>query len=67
MNGATKDQLRNWAAVAGRQMTLTLRGQGRTVIFRHQDGAGVEAKPVVHYSDVLDGDWFLVTLRLMEI
>ncbi|MFJ1255971.1 hypothetical protein [Cupriavidus sp. CuC1] len=67
MNGATKDQLRNWAAVAGQQMTLTLRGQARTVIFRHQDGPGVEARPVVHYSDVVDGDWFLVTLRLMEI
>ncbi|MGH7461642.1 MAG: hypothetical protein ACREMA_11540, partial [Longimicrobiales bacterium] len=61
------DQLRNWAAVAGQQMTLTLRGQEHTVIFRHHDGAGLEAHPVVHYSDVIGADFYLATLRLMEI
>ncbi|QRQ86248.1 hypothetical protein [Cupriavidus oxalaticus] len=60
------DQLRNWAAVAGQQMTLTLCGQERTVIWRHQDG-GFEANPVVHYDDVVDTDNYLATLRLMEI
>ncbi|MBF6987257.1 hypothetical protein [Cupriavidus sp. IK-TO18] len=61
------DQLRNWAAVAGQQMTLTLRGQERTVIWRHHDGGGFEAHPVVHYDDVVDTDNYLATLRLMEI
>ncbi|CAG2126919.1 hypothetical protein LMG31506_00238 [Cupriavidus yeoncheonensis] len=67
MTRAVIDQLRNWAAVAGQQMVLTLRGQDRTVIFRHHDGAGIEAHPVVHYSDVVDGDFYLATVRLMEI
>ena len=67
MSRASVDQLRNWAAVAGQQMTLTLRGQDRTVIFRHHDGAGIEARPVVHYDDVVDTDNYLVTVRLMEI
>lgn len=67
MPRATVDQLRNWAAVAGQEMTLTLRGTSRTVVFRHQDGAGVEAVPVVHYSDVQTGDYYRVTIRLMEI
>lgn len=61
------DQLRNWAAVAGQQLTLTLRGVARTVIFRHQDGAGLEARPWIHYSDVDDEDYYLCVLRLMEI
>ena len=60
-------QLRNWAAVPGQELTLTLRGIARTVIFRHQDGAAVEATPWVHYSDVQTGDLYRVTLRLMEI
>lgn len=60
-------QLRNWAAVPGRTLVLTLRGVTHTVIFRHHDGAGVEATPVVHFSDVDAGDFYKVVLRLMEI
>lgn len=59
-------QLRNWAAVPGKTLTLTLRGVARTVIFRHQDG-GFEAVPIVHYRDVVDNDWYRCTVRLMEI
>jgi hypothetical protein len=58
--------LRAWVAVAGREMTLTLRGVARTVIFRHQDGA-IEATPVIHYSDVQADDWYRTTLRFTEI
>lgn len=61
------EQLRNWATAPGQTLTLTLRGTARTVMFRHQDGVAVEAAPVVQYRDWLDTDWFLVTLRLMEI
>lgn len=60
-------QLRNWAASPGQILTLTLRGQTRDVIFRHHDGPGVEATPVVHFSDVADTDFYRVTLRLMEL
>ena len=60
--------LRNWAAVPGKTMTLTLRGVAREVIFRHQDG-GFEARPVIQYRDghELPGDFYLCTIRLMEI
>lgn len=67
MTRATLDTLRSWASVAGREMTLTLRGVSRAVIFRHHDGSAIEASPIVHYSDVLDTDFYSVTLRFMEI
>jgi hypothetical protein len=66
MTTAEVDQLKAWAAIAGQEMQLTLRGTARAVIFRHQD-TPLEAVPVVHFSDVIAGDWYRVTLRFMEI
>ena len=66
MTSAVVQQLRNWAAVPGQQLILTLRGMSHTVLFRHQDG-GFEAKPVIHYRDRVPGDWYLCVIRLMEI
>lgn len=60
-------QLRNWAATPEQQMTLTIRGVAYFVIFRHHNGPALEAEPVVHYSDVQGTDFYLVTLRFMEI
>lgn len=65
MTSAQVAQLRNWAAVPGQELTLTLRDVERTVIFRHQDG-GFEARPVVHFRDRLPGDFYLCVIRLME-
>lgn len=61
------EQLRNWAAVAGLTLALTLRGTTRDVVFRHHDGAGLEAQPVVHFADPENTDFYRVTLRFMEI
>lgn len=58
--------LRNWAAVPGQQLTLTLRGIAHTVLFRHQDG-GLDARPVIHYNEAYTTDFYLCTVRLMEI
>lgn len=58
--------LRNFAAVPALQMKLTLRGVERTVVFRHQDG-GFEAAPVVFYRDNDGSDFYLCTLRLLEL
>jgi len=66
MSRATFDILRNWAAVAGRQMTLTLRGETYNVIFRHTERA-IESRPFVHYSDVQSTDYYLTTLRFTVI
>ncbi len=60
------DALRNWAAVPGKEMVLTLGGQTYDVIFRHQDG-GFEARKWIHYDDVLPEDIYLIVVRLMEI
>ncbi len=63
---ATLDVLRNWGAVPGKTLTLTMRGQSRSVIFRHSDGA-IDAAPVVHFSDVDAEDWYRVVLRFLEV
>ena len=60
------EQLRNWAAVPGKQMTLTLRGIAHVVLFRHEDG-GLEATPVKHQNDVASTDYYRCVLRLLEI
>ena len=66
MSRAVVEDLRNWAAVPGQELTLTLRGQGYAVIFRHQDG-GLTARPVAHFNDADGADWYLCTIRLQEI
>lgn len=67
MTRAVIQQLRNWAAVPGKQLQLTMHGSIRTVAFRHQDGPGLEAQPVVHFSEMDNTDFYRATLRLMEI
>lgn len=67
MPKATVDQLRNWAAAAGKTMTLTLGGTARTVMFRHEEGAAIEATPVIYYSDAASDDYFRVVLRFLEV
>ena len=64
---AELEQLQAWAAVPGLELELTLRGQVRTVLFRHHDGGALEAKPLIHYEDVQAADNYLATVRLMEI
>jgi hypothetical protein len=66
MSRSMLDTLRSWAAVAGREMTLTLRGQAYTVVFRHSETA-IEADPIFHFSDTDASDWFRVTLRFLEV
>jgi hypothetical protein len=61
------DQLQAWGAIAGAQFTLTLRGVARQVKFRHQEKPAVDAKPVVPFSDPLPSDYYLATLKFMEV
>ena len=67
MHVSVIEQLRNFAAVPLKPFQLTINGVTRSVIFRHHDGLGVEAKPLIHYNDRKDEDWFFCTVRLMEI
>ena len=56
------------AALPGETMTLTLNdARTFTVAFRHGDGLPVEARPIVPYNTPAAGDWYALTLRLMEV
>lgn len=59
-------QLNTWANNAGQQMTLVIRGQTYTVVFRHQDQA-IEASMVLYHAAPTSGDYYRCTIRLMEV
>lgn len=68
MARSTLDQLSSWAGVPELQLVLTLRGESREVQFRHDDETpAVSARPVLHFNDVVASDWYLVTVRFMEV
>lgn len=61
------DQLYAWASVAGKTLTLTLAdARVFSVMFRHHDGA-LQAEPVMFSVPAQSGDFFIVTLRLMQV
>jgi hypothetical protein len=67
MSRTTLEQLREWGAIPGQQMTLSMGGVVRTVIFRHDDSnPAVEATPVVFFSTPAPDDKFRITLRFTE-
>ncbi len=59
-------QLHAWASVAGQQLTLTLRGVARTVMFDHA-AAPVEAQMVMFYGDPVPEDRYTITLKILEL
>lgn len=61
------ETLRAWSAMAGAEMTLTIRGLARQVVFRHQDAPAVEAFPILFKADYQPGDWWRVNLKFMEV
>ena len=61
------ETLNAWGKVPGAEMVLTLRGVARPVMFRHQEPPAIDAKPVVHYNDAIPTDFYLVTLKFMEV
>lgn len=70
MTRATLEKLQEWEADPALTLELVLRGKTYNVVFRRHDGEPIEARPVEFVSNPLPGelgDWFLVTIRLMEI
>lgn len=65
MPRATLDQLLAWAN-SGVALTLTIRGVSRAVQFRYNEIA-IDSRPVIHFDDTDPGDYYLATVRLMEI
>jgi hypothetical protein len=64
---ADLDQLRTWADIPGQELTLTLRGVGHTVLFRHQAGALDAVEQILFVEDPAAGTYYRLTLRFMEI
>lgn len=59
--------LRNWAAVPGKVLNLSLNGQTFEVIFRHHEPPAFDATHVKFQREAESSDWFTVALRLMTI
>ena len=61
-------RLQDLAAEANAFYTLSYDGTEYTVRFRPEDGAPIEATPVIPRPNQADGDWYCnVRIRLMEI
>ena len=62
--------LKDWSALQGEQFTLIFEYPHDTrqfnVIFNHADGA-INAKPVMGFPTVSDGDYYEVTLKFLEV
>lgn len=61
--------LQSWRAQPGLQMTLAFRGEApRTVVFDHKR-TSLEAPlvPANEYSDPINTDWCIPTIRLLEV
>lgn len=58
--------LEEWKNVAGRLMTLVIRGETFAVAF-NQGSAPIEFEPLVAYSDPDDTDVYSLTLRFIEV
>ncbi len=59
--------LQAMAAVAGKEMVLTLEDQTFDVMFRRSDGPPVESESLTLISPPADDDPYTLILRLMEI
>ena len=68
VSGAGVAQLHAWSQAPGQELSLTLRGVSRAVIFRHHDGPAFTAREIFGRVPTLDASQFYeITLKLMEI
>lgn len=56
-----------WAAIPGKVLQLSMRGITWNVMFRHHDTSGITSKPLIHFNAPNTDDFYLTTIRLMEI
>lgn len=61
------ETLRTWAAIPGREMTLTLHGGRSFSVLWSYEQQPIEARPVVEYSEPDPLDWYAITLRFIEV
>lgn len=64
---ATLETLCAWRDVPGLEMTLVLHGTPRTVLFNHEGGAPVEAKPITFFAGTPQAnDFYRLIARFLE-
>ncbi|MCH7331833.1 hypothetical protein [Acinetobacter modestus] len=67
---ALLSKIKDWSALQGEQFTLIFEYPHDTrqfnVIFNHAEGA-INAKPVMGFPTVSDGDYYEVTLKFLEV
>lgn len=63
-------RIKDWSGLQGEQFTLIFEYPHDTrqfnVIFNHQEGA-IDAKPVLGFPTVADGDFYEVTFKFLEV
>ena len=67
MSYSTISQLKAWADIPGRVLTLGIDGQTFDVVFRHHEKPAIDVTPVVDYNTLDTQDWFFGTLKFMEV
>ena len=67
MTRALVEELSARAAGPGAIYSMSLRGQTRQVMFRHQDPPAFEARPLVARATPAPGDFYLATVKLMTL
>jgi hypothetical protein len=59
--------LTEWANILNHTMVLSIHDRTFDVIFRHWDGALEQSTPFGGYSNPTDGNYYLLTVRLVTI
>jgi len=70
MTRSTIEQLRSWEQMPALTLTLNFRGTSYQVKFRRTEGKPLEAHPATFVADPMPGgfgDWYLTTLRFIEV
>lgn len=67
MKKADVDVIRTWSQIAGKTLTLNLRGVFKTVMFRHEEPPALDVTPVTYYDDPASTDPYVFTLRLLDV
>ena len=64
---ASVSQIKEWADIAGKQISLTIGADSFQVIFRHHDKPAVDVFAVIDYDTPDAQDWFYGVLKFTEV
>lgn len=64
---STLDTLMGWAAVAGLQMTMVIRGVTHTVIFAHDSPPAIDVEMVFYYANPDPSEDYIAALKFITV